>query len=181
MTLSAEQLKCLASPARNEVFTQLRILGKASIGDVAKALGKKPESVHYHMKGLVSAGLAKEAFRRPAPKKPESVYEPVGRKLRLPAQDSGSEIATLTRKAVAAGLRQTLRGYQKASQAAEHSPKVRARMHVIKASLRLKAADAEAFFKLIEAASRFADEHRDDSGERLVWSSLVYPVIREKG
>src|SRR4051812_28092657 len=109
--LNADQLACLASPVRNEVFMQLRTIGKASVGDIAKVLGKSPEAVHYHVKALVAAGLAREAFRRPGVKKPEFVYEPVGKRLKLPNPSEGPEVAKLIRKSVAAGFRQTIRGY----------------------------------------------------------------------
>ena len=175
ITLNAEQLACLASPARNEVLTQLRGMGQGSASEVAKALGKKPEAVHYHLKALVVAGLAVAAYRRPAPKKPESVYEPVGSALELPPPDASPEIATLARKAVRAGFSATARGYLEAAVTAEHDPAVRSQMHLIRANLRLSRKDAKTFIDLIEAANKFATHHRSEEGTRLIWSSAVYP------
>jgi DNA-binding transcriptional ArsR family regulator len=180
ITLSAEQLACLASPARNEVFSQLRTAGKASIGDLAKAIGKKPEAVHYHVRALVAAGLATEAFRRPGTKKPESVYEPLGKELRLPKASQGPEVAALMRKAVAAGFRQTARGYLAASKAAENDSDCKRLMHVIRLNARLSPRDAKEFLRRIEAVVRFADEHRKEEGIKLVWSSVTYPVAKRR-
>lgn len=176
ITLNAEQLACLASPARNEVLTQLRGMGRGSASEVAKALGKKPEAIHYHLKALVVAGLASVAYRRPAPKKPESVYEPVGTALQLPPPNAGPEIAALARKAVKAGFAATVRGYLEAAEAAEQDLAVRSQMHLIRANLRLSPEDTQTFLKLIETANTFASEHRTEEGTRLVWSSAVYPV-----
>jgi DNA-binding transcriptional ArsR family regulator len=175
ITLNAEQLACLASPARNEVFMQLRTLGKGSAGDIAKAIGKKPEAIHYHVKALVVAGLAKVAYHRPSPKKPESVYEPVGKSLELPKADAGPEIAALARKAVRAGLAATARGYLKAAELAESDAEVRSRMHLLKVNVRLSPEDAKEFLRLIEEANKFASARRAEDGIRLVWSSAVYP------
>lgn len=175
IVLNTLQLACLASPARNEVFMQLRILGEGSAGDIARAIGKRPEAVHYHVKALVAAGLARVAFQRLSPKKPESVYEPIGKSLELPRADAGPEIAALARKAVRAGLAASARGYLKAAELAEADAEVRSRMHLLKVNVRLSPEDVKEFLRLIEEASKFASERRDEGGIRLVWSSAVYP------
>jgi hypothetical protein len=174
-TLTAKQLACLASPVRNEVFLQLRTLGQASVGDIARATGRKPEAVHYHVKALVQVSLAREAFRRQSAKKPEAVYEPVGKKLRLPKPTDSPEIAGLIRKTVVAGFRQSIRGYTEAARRAESDPDTLRYMHVIKLLARLSATDAKEFMKRIEDAVQFADDHRREDGLKIVWSSVVYP------
>ena len=176
LTLTARQLECLASPVRNEVFTQLRTLGQASVGDIARATGRKPEAVHYHVRELVRVKLAREAFRRQNAKKPESVYEPVGKRLRLPKADESPEIARLIRRSVAAGFRQSVRGYMDAADRAENDPDALKHLHVIKLVAKLRPQDAKEFLARIESAARFADEHRNEKGVKLVWSSLVFPA-----
>ena len=175
ITLNERQLACLASPARNEVLAQLRSLGQGSASEVAKAVSKKPQAVHYHLKALVAAGLAEVAFRRPSPKKPEAVYRPVGDSLELPRLDAVPEVAALTRKAVRAGLSATARGYLRAAELAETDAAVRSHMHLLRMNLRLSAQDAKDFLAMIEAAQQFASARRSESGIRLVWSSAVYP------
>src|SRR5947209_5304315 len=177
ITLNADQLACLASPARNEVFMQLRTMGQGSAREIGRALGKKPEAIHYHLKALVGAALARVAYRRPAPKKPESVYEPIGKSLRLPPANSGPAIAALARKAVRAGFGATVRGYLRAAERAEGDAIVRSRMHLIRANLRLSEEDAKPFTGMIEADSEFACSHRDDAGVQLIWSSAVFPPL----
>lgn len=175
-TLTAEELACLASPARNEVFMQLRTLGQASIGDVARVMGRKPETVHYHVKALLAAGLVREAFRRPGIKKPEAVYESVGAKYRLPSPAKDAQIAGLIRKSVAAGLRQTTRGFLAAAKAAETSPETQKLLDVVRLNARLSPEDARELMRRIGEVVKFADEHRQEDGVRLVWSSLLYPA-----
>ena len=178
ITLTAEQMTCLASPARNEVFMQIRTLGRASVGEIAKAVGKKPEAVHYHVKALVSAGLAREAGRRHRAKKPEAIYETVGKRLRLPRPDSGPEVSKLIRKSVAAGLRQAARGYLEASEKSDEDPELRKMMHTIRMNIRLSPKDAKELLRRIEELVQFADTHLQEDGLRLVWSSIVYPAKR---
>lgn len=168
-TLSAEQLRTLASPERGEVFARLCALREASVGDIARSLGKKPEAVHYHVKALVKVGLAKESFKRPGVKKPETVYTPVSTQVRLPMDDR-PEIRELRQKAVAAGLRQVLRGYLEASERGAKET------HVLRVNVRLAEEDRRAFMEMLEAAAKFAQERRVEEGPRLLWSSVVYPV-----
>jgi len=177
-TLNAAQLECLSSPARSEVFMQLRSIGQASIGELGRSLGKRPEAIHYHVKALVKAKLAKEAFRRPGIKKPESVYEPIGTNWRLPRMRAGSPVAEMARKTVAAGFRQSARGYLKAAERADREPHVRKRMQVIRMNIRLKPEDIPVLMEMIEAVVKFADEHKSADGERLAWSSILYPPVR---
>lgn len=175
--LTADQLRALASPARNEVFSRLCSLEQASVGELARSLGRSPESVHYHVKGLLEVGLAREAFKRAGVKKPESVYEPVSRRLRLPRQDE-PEIAELSRRAVAAGVRQMLRGFLEASEAAGAD---RRGFQVIRANLRLKPEDAEEFFRMLNAASEFAREREVADGVRMSWTSMAFPLKPSAG
>ncbi len=177
VVLGEEQLACLASPVRNAALMRLRQVGQASARELGESLGKSTEAMHYHMKALLKVGLIREAFKRPAPKKPESVYEPIGRNLRLPPPNSSPALRALSRKAVLAGLRQTSRGFQAASERGDVDAVVASRTHVIRANLSLTDADYETFLGMLQAASRFAEEHRTDSGSRLHWSSIAYSAL----
>lgn len=171
--LSAAQLKCLASPACNDVLQALRAMGQASAREIAGRLNRSPATVHYHMKCLIDCGLVREAFRRPTKRKPEAVFELVSTRLRLPRVAPDSEEGVLARQAVAAGLRQVMRGYEKAAA----SPTVGRPPHVLRAQIRLQPADLERFLEMLEAASRFANEHRVEDAPLMHWSSVVYPEV----
>lgn len=173
--LTAEQLSCLASPVRSETFTVIRSLGEASVREVAESMDRSPEAVQYHVRALLRVGLIVEKFRRPTGHKPESVYAAATASIQLPDLKTTPELAPLTRKAVVAGLRQTIRGYQAAAEAAEQNPRVREGMSVIRATLRLRPDDAEVFFSLIEKALHFAKANESPDGTRLYWSSIVHP------
>jgi hypothetical protein len=176
-TLDAAKLACLASPVRREVFTAFRQLGPGSVREVAEDIGRKVELVHYHTKALVDAGLLREDGRRPTSRKPECLYSPTAAMFRLPNLEADPELAEVTRKAVAAGLRQTTRKYEQAAKAAVLDPSLRNNMSVIQASIRLSPADAETFIGMIEAANRFARDAQQGDGIRLIWSSLVIPEV----
>jgi DNA-binding transcriptional ArsR family regulator len=173
--LNSQQLTCLASPTRNQVFMSLRKLGKASARELAEDLDRDPELLHYHLKALLKAGLIRESGRRPTARKPEGLYEATASQYRLPDLVEQPELASITRKAVAAGMRETVRKYLAAAERAESEPELRRSMHIIRANLRLSPDDAQEFMRLIEAASDFAKEHERKDGVRLQWASLVSP------
>ena len=78
----------------------------------------------------------------------------------------------------AAGFRQSARGYLKAAESADREPHVRKRMQVIRMNIRLKPEDIPVLMEMIEAVVKFADEHKSADGERLAWSSILYPPVR---
>jgi DNA-binding transcriptional ArsR family regulator len=172
LELSAAQMKCLASPMCNAVVQALRALGQASAAELAKSIGRSPATVHYHLRSLLECSLVREAGRRPTARKPEAVFELAAPRLKFPKVEPDSAEGELARRAVAAGLRQVIRGYEKA--ATDQTGK-EGMLHVLRAQIRLKRADAERFLEMLEAASRFAEENRTEQGTLLHWSSVVYP------
>src|SRR2546423_11730891 len=172
--LTGEQLACLASPRRNEVFTILRSLKQGSVKEIADRTRQSPESTHYHVRALEHVGLVREAFRRAGFRKPEIVFEPTASRLSLPDLRENPELAPLTRKTILAGLRQVMRGYEPAAIRAAHNPDLEKHMHIIRANLLLSRKDARTFLAMIEAASRFAKDREAQGGVGLMWSSLVF-------
>jgi len=164
--LTNDQLRCLASPARNDVLVALRAVGPASTKEVAARVGRSPEATHYHLKALFDVGLIQVVGRRPAPKKPETIYACVSTRLKLPTD---SESRELRKKAVEASIRQALRGYlaAKASNANEKQ--------IVRTTVRLSNDDRERFFALISEALAFAETHSKADAPLCSWLSLAYP------
>ncbi len=166
MTLTPEQLECLASPACSSVFRALRALGRASANEIASKVERSAATVIYHLRRLEASGLIIIVERRAAKRKPEAIYEPKGSSFELP---HGAEARDLRIRAVQAGLRHAMRGWEKASRLESGS------MQVIQAQIRLKPEDQAKFEAMIEEASRFAKAHETEEGVLHHWSSVVYP------
>lgn len=164
--LSSDQLACLSSPASNAVFTALRGLQRASAAEVARKVNRTPATVLYHLHRLEECDLAREVEKRPGKRKPEAVFAPSADRYELPRDDDSRELRV---RAVQAGLRQAIRGWEKASES-QAGP-----MHIIRAHLRMKPEDYRRFEEMLNEAARFAVEHEDPGGELLHWSSVVYP------
>lgn len=164
--LSAIQLECLASPACSTVFMVVRAMGRASAAEVANRIGRSPATVTYHLRRLLEAELIRVIEKRAAKRKPEAIYGPTDERYELPA---GKEVRALRVKAVQAGLRQAIRGWERASLKGSGS------MQVIRAQVRLKPEDQKKLEAMLEAASRFAKENESPDGELHAWTSVIYP------
>jgi len=71
---SPGQIEAVSSPLRIEVLEHLRLAGPASVADLGRLMGRSATALHYHVNRLRSAGLLREAGRRAAGKRKESVY-----------------------------------------------------------------------------------------------------------
>jgi DNA-binding transcriptional ArsR family regulator len=175
--LTTAQLRCLASPAREDLFSRLRLLGKGSVGDLAEATGRSPEAVNYHVKALLKAELIVEVGRRKTERRPEAVFAPIGSQFRFPEPEENPDATALTRKAAVNGLRRVTVALEKAGVAAESQPELRDFLHLVRANIRLSKEDAIALGKLIDEAARFARERERPDGEPVMWASVLFPVV----
>lgn len=69
-----EQLEALASPIRAEVFWSFTKDQPQSVSEVAKALGKSAQTVHYHVNALVEVGLLISVAERKSRARMEKLY-----------------------------------------------------------------------------------------------------------
>jgi DNA-binding transcriptional ArsR family regulator len=175
--LTTEQLKCLASPIRNDVFTTLRSLKRASVGEIALSLGKSAETIHYHVRALEGANLIEQVAKRKTERRPEAIYSSTADTYRLPRPDENARAIELTRKATVTGLRRVTAGFEAAAKAAEDDPSLYGNLHNLRMTTRLKPEDIKALMDLLEGVAEFSAEHESEDGVRLVWSSVVYPVV----
>jgi len=174
--LNEQQLSCLASPVRADVFTTIRTLGNCAIGEIARALNRPADSLYYHVRALLNAGLVREVSQRPTRRKPEAVYAPAADDLRLPDLVAQPALAELSRKTVAAGLRQTMRKLDEAAKRAQEQKKPEEFLVVIRALPKLSMEDARTFLEMLEKVQEFAREHECPNGVKLHWMSVVFPT-----
>ena len=166
--LSVEQLTCIGNQSRREVLGAISALRRATAAEVGSHLGRPASSVTYHIRRLVEANLVTELERRPTGHKPEAVYGMTYTKLQLPQAEPGSVAREVQTRTVASGLRAMVRGFEAASASHGSLP------YVVRATLRLKSEDLEAFLELVDAAVKFADERRDQSAEVYDWSAVGF-------
>ena len=136
--------------------------------DVAASLAKSPESLHYHVRALLKAGLIETLDLRPTERRPEAVYRTVDTQFELPSENDDPEIAELRLQAIEAGLRHAWRQFEKTARTPN------GKNLVLKQSLKLKPEDSETFWKMIEEAARFAREKSCPEGNSTGWTCLFW-------
>jgi DNA-binding transcriptional ArsR family regulator len=100
-------LDALASPARQELISQLGE-GPATVRDLARALGRTRQSLHYHVAVLERAGLVRGAGWRGAGAARERIYAVAKSRMVVATAPAGPDRAMVL-KAVGASLRLTTR------------------------------------------------------------------------
>lgn len=168
MTLTAEQLDLIASPACADVFTTVIGLGRATAKEVAIKTNRTPATALYHLRRLEEVGLVNIVDRRPAVKKPEAVYQASSREYELP-RDAESKSART--RAVVAGFRQLIRGWERASEAEEPY------RHILRASVRLSPQDVAEVVRRLEEINDYIKDRQREDGVLLSWTSAIYPVV----
>ncbi|CAG0981720.1 hypothetical protein PHYC_01801 [Phycisphaerales bacterium] len=80
---SPRQIAAIASPIRQEIVDVIAATGPATIAHVAFLLGRRPDSLYYHVGALQRAGLLLPQQPRREGQRPASVYDVPGRPLRM--------------------------------------------------------------------------------------------------
>lgn len=76
-----DQVTALASPVRCQIVDCLTVHGPSSVREVAQRMGRKPESLYYHVKALVAVGLVLLQSTRTVNRRREAVYKVVAPRL----------------------------------------------------------------------------------------------------
>ena len=119
---SMAQLETLASPARLEVIDALDDHGPMTAGEIAWQLGRTAQSVYFHIKKLLDAGLIITAGRQPGNRRDSTVYAPMAKRMYFPGKLSSSAIAKMSRKIASSYLRMAIRDQAKAAEHALEIP-----------------------------------------------------------
>lgn len=75
--LGGDQIAAIASPLRLDLLQSFRPGEILSVAEIAKRMGKQKESLYYHVRKLVGAGVLVEADRRRRGRRYETLYRPV--------------------------------------------------------------------------------------------------------
>lgn len=111
ITLPA-QVRALASGIRQEIVDAAESLGPCSVAELGKALGRRPDTLYYHVRLLLRVGLLVDAGRRDAGRRTEALLRTPGRPMQLIAHPGqAGALAEINR----AMMRLASRDYQRAA------------------------------------------------------------------
>jgi len=175
------QLRTIAAPPTQRLVAGLEALGTASVRELARHLGRSPQSLYFHLQKLLRAGLVEDVGERGDGRNPERLYRLVATRLRIAGDLEDPEY----REALAEISRSVTRAAERDyGRALEHG---HARLHGRARNLclhhyhvHLKPADRQRFVQMIEELTRFVLEHNaPEEGELLSYTALLSPVSRK--
>jgi DNA-binding transcriptional ArsR family regulator len=108
------QFEALSSPARGEILDLVELLGPLSIAELARHLGRKPDSLYYHVRKLAAVGLLVESEKRKARRQEEVVYDLPGRPASLCYEPRETQLVRCVLKSIAGMLRLAERNFRQA-------------------------------------------------------------------
>lgn len=111
---TAEKMKAISSPVAIEIVQALRQIGPASVSELGPAIGRKPNSLHYHVNKLVENGLVAKTGSQMSGARTETVYDVTADKFLGGSLNTEDELKEYTKKSVNTILRLAARNYEKA-------------------------------------------------------------------
>lgn len=124
LVFTREHVDALASVPRAQVFWAFQSDDARSVREVAKAIARPPQSVHYHVENLLAVGLLLPAGVRPVRTKPETTYVHAARTLVSLGAEGDPEYRRSMAKGFAAIARTMAREYEDAQEAVTAQPAI---------------------------------------------------------
>lgn len=117
---TAAQLRTLASPVARALLQALRA-SPATVAELGPRLGRRANSLHYHVRKLRAAGFIHAVGTRRSGARTETIYDVVAERFVGPSAPQPPRLRALTVGVVASLLRQATRDFARAT---EHPQRV---------------------------------------------------------
>lgn len=111
---TAAQLEALTSPVTHDLLLAFRSGGPGSVADLGPRIGKRINSLHYHVRKLVAAGFLRQVGSRRSGARTEAIYDIVAERFAGPSAPAPPRLRALTADVVAALLRRAARDFGQA-------------------------------------------------------------------
>lgn len=109
-----EQVEALSSPVRHQIHLALELLGPASAFELARHMGKQPESLYYHLRKLQKAGVVEETGERVRSGRAETIFGLRGGEVRIDRDANSKPFRASMAKGCRALLRYAERSFIRA-------------------------------------------------------------------
>jgi hypothetical protein len=107
-----EQVRALESTVCQEIVDLVGAAGPCSVREMAGFMGRRPDSLYYHVRKLSAAGLLVDRGTQGAGRRAEAVYDVPRRPLRLAYDPSDPENVRAVSRVVASMLRSANRDFR---------------------------------------------------------------------
>ena len=106
-----EQVRALESTVCQEIVDLVDAAGPCSVREMAGLMGRRPDSLYYHVRKLKATGLLLDRGIRGSGRRAEAVYDVPGRPLRLGYDPSDPDNVRAVSRVVASMLRSANRDF----------------------------------------------------------------------
>ena len=165
-----EMIEILTSPVRHELHQVLDLIGPASVREVAKRMGRKAETLYYHVKAMSAEGLIVVVGEGRSGRRTEKIYDVAGRPFRISPDLQGADVEGAIIRSIGARARLAAR----AAEAEVRSPDVVSDGNRTWRSeqnhARLTEKDRATLNRMIDDVVSFLRNHDDPDGEAVLVS-----------
>lgn len=177
---TADQMKCLASPARAEVFWNFHNTFPKSTAEVAEGLGRSASSTSYHVAELVQAGLLLAVGERKKRSRHEALYVLSSKHFSTVSHQESDDYRTNMLKGYAGLLRLLLRERTEFTEAMKARPQMLEHSAFFRNTLRMSNEAAKELVQRISAEiARATEEQTEQEGSLVAITFSVTPALVE--
>lgn len=116
---TAEQLRVISSPVRFAIIQALQHLGPTPVSVLGPRIGKKSNSLHYHIRELIRLGMLRQTGTQRSGARTEAIYDVVADRFVGEDLRRKRELQKATNDTVASLLRTAARDFANASDRAD--------------------------------------------------------------
>ncbi len=167
-------VRSLRSPVRQEIVDALEAAGPATMAELARGLGRRPDALYFHVRQLLTVALIKELAPRREGRHVASVYDVAWRPMRL-SYESGVSGKSLS-AVVGAAMRLAVRDFAAAARVKQPGAAAAGRPPQLWGARRVGWLDPDEINRvnrLLEAASDILRKARPRPGSRSMSLSFV--------
>ena len=177
---SAEQVRALRTPLRQEIVQALTKLGACTVRELADELGHAPAALYYHIHALEEVGIAVETNKRRGGGRPEGVYELVAKRILIDRSETSGAFLSALAELQRASLRTAERELMRAVEArGDRSAADTASPMLLRLSSRLRHRDAARAAKLVRELAEFLAKSDDDDAKDSYALTVVFvPLVK---
>ena len=110
-----DQIRALASAARQDIVDAVTAIGPATAPEVARALGRTPDGLYFHLRALTKVGLLKQGEQPNVQGRMVAAYDVPGRPMRIRYDLSAGAGARAVSRVTGSMLRTANRGFARAA------------------------------------------------------------------
>lgn len=180
LVLDRTQLECLSSPKRSDILSVMRSRNSVSVKEIALELGESPETVHYHMKALLGAGIVRVVGEQLAGRRFERLFDRSAETYRFDPESNDPEYRRLIRKTVSRIVKVSESEYLSCSEAADHDPAFLGGALARRFNARLTPKAIDELRHRFAAVLDWAREQDDENGVRLAGLVTFSPLVKKK-